>query len=71
MTYLNAQQLADLIGCAKNSFSCMRRWLDRNNWPYAISISGFPKVSIEYHNSRMKNFTTTSAAQEPDFGALA
>ena len=71
MNYLSATQLAELIGCAKNSFACMRRWLDRNGWPYVKSISGFPKVSVSYHDARMNGTAKSNMELEPDFGELA
>ena len=44
-TYLTADELAELIGCAPTSFACMRRYLARNNWPFEPNIRGFPQVS--------------------------
>lgn len=69
--YLTNQQLADLIDCNPTSYKCMRRWLDRNGWPYAIGITGAPKVSKEYHDARMGGVATAETAEpEPNFGAL-
>ena len=69
--YLSAEQLANLIGCRKNSFNCMKRWLDRNGWPYVVTISGFPKVSLAYHDARMIGEVRSQTAEiEPNFGAL-
>jgi len=69
--YLTRQQLADLIDCNPSSYKCMCRWLDRNGWPYAVSLTGMPKVSREYHDSRMGGAAPTAAAEvEPDFDAL-
>jgi len=71
-TYLTAGELADLIECESNSFACMRRWLDRNAWPYAKSITGFPKVSRAYHDARMSGASpqATELEFEPNFAAL-
>lgn len=72
MNYLTAIELAELVGCEKNSYACMRRWLTRNDWPYAKSITGLPKVSRAYHDARMNGAVNlVSVEQEPDFGALA
>jgi hypothetical protein len=69
--YLTAPQLADLIDCAPNSFACMRRWLDRNGWPYAVGLTGFPKVSKAYHDTRLSSAAPPAPAeQEPNFGAF-
>jgi hypothetical protein len=74
-TYLTACELADLIGCEKNSYACMRRWLQRNKWPYVDSLSGFPKVSRAYHDARMSGSPAAAPAdafdEEPNFGALS
>lgn len=69
--YINAHQLSLLIDCSPNSYSCMRRWLDRNGWPYAVGLSGFPKVSRAYHDMRLNSTTALPPMeQEPNFGAL-
>lgn len=68
--YLTAQQLADLIECKKNSHTCMKRWLDKHGWPYAVSITGFPKVTKEYHDFRMSGVIKTPIEQQPNFGAI-
>ena len=69
--YLTAPELSSLIGCRENSFACMRRWLSKNGWPYATTITGFPKVSREYHDNRMSGIAPESIpdhdAIEPDF----
>lgn len=71
MIYLSAQELADLIGCAPNSFACMRRYLTRNNWPFAPTLRGFPHVSRAYYDARMSGATSAPAQpqpeEEPDF----
>lgn len=73
-SYLSADQLADLIGCAPNSRGCMKRWLDRNNWPYVLNLAGFPKVSTKYHDARMSGAVPTNTdcelELEPDFEKL-
>ncbi|WP_190275171.1 DUF4224 domain-containing protein [Collimonas fungivorans] len=73
--YLTASQIATLVGCRNNSYSCMRRWLDKNSWPYAKSITGFPIVSRAYHDARMSGTQTGKPSGkvrvEPNFGALA
>lgn len=69
--YLNKNQLADLIECSPNSFACMCRWLQKNDWPFAISKSGFPKVSVIFHDSLLNGKATKHATElEPDFGAI-
>lgn len=72
--YLSATELSSLIDCEPNSFSCMRRWLDRGGWPYACNRRGFPQVSREYHDSRMNGVVKASANDsyaEPDFSRFA
>lgn len=72
--YLSADELADLIDCEPNSTACMKRWLDRYNWPYELNRKGFPKVSRVYYNARMSGQIPTGQTRpnmaEPDFGAL-
>jgi hypothetical protein len=41
-TYLTADELAELIGCAPTSFACMRRYLERHSWPFEPNLRGFP-----------------------------
>lgn len=71
MSYMNAQELANLIGCAPTSFKCMRRYLERNNWPFEQNLRGFPQVSRAYHDARMSGSTSPAVlqelAEEPDF----
>jgi hypothetical protein len=70
-TYLSGAELAELIGCAPNSFACMRRYLTRNSWPFEQNLRGFPCVSREYHDARMAGAVSAAALQdlatEPDF----
>lgn len=54
MLYLTAPQLAELTGYSVNQYACMRRWLERNRWPYAQDRAGLPKVLRAYHDSRMQ-----------------
>ena len=68
--YLTTSELSNLIECQKNSYTCMRRWLDKNGWPYAVSITGFPKVTKEYHDTRMSGMKKAAMEQEPNFGAI-
>jgi hypothetical protein len=70
MSYLSAIELASLIGCRENSYACMKRWLTKHGWPFAVSISGFPKVARAYHDARMAGTQAapeTQAELEPDF----
>jgi hypothetical protein len=71
--YLTAVELAGLIGCRPNSFSCMRRWLAKNDWPFSVTISGFPSVSRTYHNSRMHGQVLPGgpAEYEPNMAAFS
>jgi hypothetical protein len=70
-TYLSGDELAELIGCAPNSYACMRRYLTRKNWPFEPNLRGFPRVSREYHDARMAGVASAAALQdlaiEPDF----
>ncbi|HVL77617.1 MAG TPA: DUF4224 domain-containing protein [Noviherbaspirillum sp.] len=72
--YLSAQELADMIGCEPNSYACMRRYLQRNGWPFEPNLRGFPKVSRAYHDARMAGQTAEQAAPvagEPDFSMFS
>jgi len=74
MGYLSSSELAEMVGCKPNSFACMRRWLTRNNWPFEVSINGFPIVSRAYHDARMSGETAApkdlQPRIEPNFKAL-
>jgi hypothetical protein len=52
----------------------MRRWLDRNNWPYECNRVGFPLVSRAYHDARLAGASVDVAQAEqrvePNFAAL-
>jgi hypothetical protein len=73
--YLAANELASLIGCEPNSFSCMCRWLKKGDWPFERNIRGFPQVSREYHDARMRGVDPRVGANdnfaEPDFSRFA
>lgn len=72
--YLSAEELAALIGCAPNSFACMRRYLQRNSWPFEPNLRGFPRVSRIYHDARMSGVLQQPHAAngvEPDFSMFA
>jgi len=70
-SYLTADELAELIGCAPTSFACMRRYLDRRQWPFEPNLRGFPRVSRAYHDARMSGTAapglTPVVDAEPDF----
>lgn len=72
--YMSAAELAALIGCQPNSYACMRRWLDRGNWPYEKNLVGFPRVARAYHDARMSGVKPALAKSaqrvEPNFAAL-
>ena len=69
--YLTNQQLADLIDCNPTSYKCMKRWLDRNGWPYAVGITGAPKVTREYHDRRLSGTLVAETPEfEPDFSVF-
>lgn len=72
-TFLTRGELAELVGCEPRSLACMRRWLDRNKWPYATNLAGVPQVVRHYFADRMSGRAVPSAAAdefEPDFSAL-
>ncbi|CAN0620560.1 DUF4224 domain-containing protein [Burkholderia multivorans] len=75
--YLTTPELAELVGCKPRGLACMKRWLTRNHWPYAVNIAGVPLVAREYFDARMNGTApraTTRAAtdeEEPNFDALA
>ena len=62
MLYLTAHQLAELTGYAVNQYACMRRWLERNRWPFAQDRAGLPKVLRQYHDQRMQGQAPAPAA---------
>ena len=72
--YLTRDELAELVGCKPSSLACMRRWLDRNQWPHAVNIAGVPLVAREYYEAKMFGTAARAAdsplAQEPDFSSL-
>lgn len=71
--YLSAGELAELTGCLENSHACMKRWLDRNGWPYVENIRGFPRVWRKYHDARMSGENPEASVRpriEPNFDAL-
>jgi hypothetical protein len=74
-TYLTADELAELIGCAPTSFACMRRYLERHSWPFEPNLRGFPRVSRAYHDTRMSGAPAPgappAAAAEPDFSMFS
>jgi hypothetical protein len=73
--YLTADELAELIGCAPNSFACMRRYLDRHGWPFEPNLRGFPRVSRAYHDARLSGAAAPGTAPvvdaEPDFSMFS
>lgn len=73
--YLTADELAELIGCAPTSFACMRRYLERNNWPFEPNLRKFPRVSRAYHDARMSGSVAPGApasdSAEPDFSMFS
>lgn len=74
--YLTRDELSELVGCQPRSLACMKRWLERNRWPFEINIAGFPQVSRQYRDARMNGASPRTVArvadeeQEPDFEAL-
>ncbi|KVE27766.1 hypothetical protein WI93_12090 [Burkholderia vietnamiensis] len=78
--YLTTLELAELVGCKPRSHACMKRWLERNHWPFAVNIAGVPLVAREYYDARMTGMAPpaahprqhrAAAEQEPNFDALA
>ncbi|MFD1555993.1 DUF4224 domain-containing protein [Paraburkholderia silviterrae] len=71
-TYMTRAELAELVGCEPRSLACMRRWLDRNNWPYVTNLAGVPQVIRQYFIDRMSGRAAPAAntEDEPDFSAL-
>lgn len=65
MLYLTAHQLAELTGYRVNQYACMRRWLERNRWPYAQDRDGLPKVLRAYHDQRMHGQAAATASAQP------
>ncbi len=58
--YLTRDELAELVGDKPRSLACMKRWLERNQWPYAVNIAGvrLPRAS----NTRLACNGTEGAA---------
>ncbi|MEN8511999.1 DUF4224 domain-containing protein [Burkholderia sp. RS02] len=74
--YLSTVELAELVGCRPRSLACMKRWLERNHWPYVVNIAGVPLVAREYYAARMNGTAPparrprAAAQDEPNFAAL-
>lgn len=73
--FLTADELADVIGCASNSYACMRRHLTRNGVPFIPNLRGFPQVDRTYFEARMRGTAQSvahelAAEAEPDFSAI-
>jgi len=73
--FLTAEELANVIGCASNSYACMRRHLTRNGVPFIPNLRGFPQVDRTYFEARMRGVaqavsSETAAEAEPDFSAI-
>jgi hypothetical protein len=71
--YLTRDELAELVGCSLRSLACMKRWLGKNDWPYAVNIAGVPLVLREYHDARMSDANSRARAtanDEIDFDAV-
>ncbi|MBU9552616.1 DUF4224 domain-containing protein [Burkholderia multivorans] len=76
--YLSTLELAELVGCRPRSLACMKRWLERNHWPYVVNIAGVPLVARAYYEARMNGTALpaptrrprAAAADEPNFAAL-
>jgi hypothetical protein len=70
--YLSRDELAELVGCQPRSLTCMKRWLERNGWPYVVNIAGVPLVARDYYEARMTGNAPRAACLEqgPDFAAL-
>jgi hypothetical protein len=74
--YLTGDELAQLIGCAPNSYACMRRYLTRNSWPFEPNLRGFPCVSRTYYDARISGKAAAANVDniveiEPDFSMFA
>ena len=73
--FLTADELADVIGCASNSYACMRRHLTRNGVPFIPNLRGFPQVDRSYFEARMRGTAQSVAPEqaaeaEPEFSAI-
>ncbi|KAF7958245.1 hypothetical protein AWV80_01360 [Cupriavidus sp. UYMU48A] len=73
--FLTADELADVIGCANNSYACMRRHLARNGVPFIPNLRGFPQVDRSYFEARMRGLAAAVSAEaaaeaEPDFSSI-
>ncbi|MGO4151442.1 DUF4224 domain-containing protein [Cupriavidus basilensis] len=74
-TYLTVNELAELVGCQPRSHTCMKRWLKKHGWPFAVNIAGVPQVSRAYFQARLSGLASATGTdepeQEPNFEALA
>lgn len=73
--FLTAEELANVIGCASNSYACMRRHLTRNGVPFIPNLRGFPQVDRTYFEARMRGTAQSVAPEraaeaEPNFSAI-
>lgn len=67
--FLSRDELAELIGCQPTSRACMRRWLEKQGWPFVPDRNGLPKVRRDYYDARMTGCAQPSeptTATEPN-----
>lgn len=68
--YLSRDELAALVECLPTSRACMRRWLQRNGWPFETDRNGFPKVLRAYYDQRLTGKSPAApaaGATEPNY----
>ncbi|WP_174947427.1 DUF4224 domain-containing protein [Burkholderia contaminans] len=65
-TYIPRELLAELVGCKPRSLACMKRWLERNHWPYAVNIAGVPLVARSYYDARLNGAALPVKHREPN-----
>lgn len=65
---LSDDELRDLTGYKRAADQC--RWLEARKWKFELSVSGKPRLSRAYVESRLSDNAVTPKAWEPDFSAL-
>lgn len=66
--FLSSEELKELTDLKISKAQI--RWLDKNNYPYAISAAGKPKVLRSLLLDRLQNVSTNSHVSEPNFDAI-
>ncbi|WP_395406233.1 DUF4224 domain-containing protein [Pseudoduganella sp. UC29_106] len=74
ISYLSADELAELVQCKPNQRSKMVTWLTMNRWKFEVGSSGLPRVARAYHDRKMgisEEKANTKHAEAPNLQAFA